>query len=98
MEVTIYYAKINLRTHILEVYKGEKDLDRILEQVANSIREGISYKQVDNYQNNDSNDIIYTFNNIIRLDESLNKGILGNITKESYIFANKEMNLESVKK
>ena len=87
MEVTIYYAKINLRTHILEVYKGEKDLDRILEQVANSIRDGISYKQVDNYQNNDSNDIIYTFNNIIRLDESLNKGILGNITKESYIFA-----------
>lgn len=87
MNITVYYAKINLRSHILEVYNENSDLDLILKKLIDSIKNGITYSYSNTYKGKESNCINYKFASIKKLNEDYNYAIVGKIIKEDYIYA-----------
>ncbi|MBP2240330.1 hypothetical protein J2Z40_000885 [Cytobacillus eiseniae] len=90
MSITLYFAKVNINSHILEIYKDKKKRNEILKLVFLNLKEGIKYKKSNlNYTENGETytyDADYKLNNITKFDDDT---IVGSVIKTSYLFANK---------
>jgi len=90
LSITLYFSKININSHILEVYEDKKKRDEILKLVFLNLKEGISYKKenlkyIENGETYTYN-ADYKLNKIIKMNDNT---IVGNVIKTSYLFANK---------
>lgn len=92
MSVTLYFSKININSHIYNVYEDKKELKRILDLVYLKIKDGVEYKrEAQKYQENGETylyDANYKFSNIHKLDGELKGTIVGTIIKNSKLFIN----------
>ena len=93
---TIYNSKVNLNSHILEVYKENIQLPQILEKIFTFIFEEVSYSRKEEYKIDSENSITYQanfkFSNLTT--EELSNGkkvILGNIIKSAPIFTKEHL-------
>lgn len=89
MSITLYFAKVNINSHIIEVYKNKRKFEEILKTIYLKIEDGINY-----YKNNlnitengetYSYEANYKFNNITKFDDNT---IYGSIIKKSSLFVN----------
>lgn len=92
----IYFSKMNLNSHIFEVYEHEnpkKKLNYILQKVYNLIRDGLSYEETvigqDNEGNNHEQKITYKLAQVNSMIDQSNLSIYGKLVKNSVLFVKK---------
>lgn len=100
MGATVYFSKINLNSHIIDVYNQEENADQALKKICDEIivnfNDGTTYVREDEtYKDDDGKihiyDAIYKLGTIVKHGDEYNNAISGAIYKESRIFY-KEMN------
>ncbi|WP_419750626.1 hypothetical protein [Terrisporobacter petrolearius] len=85
MSITMYYGKINLNSdHIFKVYENPNLLNKILLELKDCIKKGVSCKYIHIYKGQEVKTNTYEFSDIDKLDDA----IYGEIIKKSPIFAN----------
>jgi len=98
MSTTLYFSKININSHIFEIYKKPSKLKQILNLLLINIEDDIEYKKEDLITLDDgqtiSQDATYRFSSINKLDGEFDKTIVGSIIKSSKLFA-KEIDKET---
>ncbi|ABK84490.1 MULTISPECIES: hypothetical protein [Bacillus cereus group] len=89
MSITLYFSKVNINSHIFDVYEDKKKLKEILKKLYLNIKEDVSYvKQNLNYAENGETyiyDAEFKFNLINKLDDDT---IVGTVIKTSTLFVN----------
>ncbi|MCF8010942.1 MAG: hypothetical protein K9L17_10320 [Clostridiales bacterium] len=92
MSITLYFSKVNINSHIFDIYKDPKKLNKILDLLLIKIKDNIKHRRENLRLKEDGEnyyyDAIYRFNNINKLDVSFNYSIVGSIIKDSVLFAN----------
>lgn len=94
MGATVYFSKINLNSHILEVYKcddGNKMLRSICDQIIVRFNDGIKYiREEETYTDEDGDvhtyDATYTLTSVIKHESDYDYSISGSIHKKSFLF------------
>jgi hypothetical protein len=92
MSVTLYYSKVNINSHIFNVYDDKTELNRILMELYLNIQEGSEYFR-EEARINDSGEMFiynakYKFNTIEKFDGVLADTIVGTIMKDYPVFVN----------
>ncbi|HDR7824868.1 hypothetical protein COE58_10490 [Bacillus cereus] len=89
MAITLYFSKVNINSHIFDVYEDKKRLKEILKKLYLNIKEDVSYlKQNLNYTENGETytyDAEFKFNFINKLNDDT---IVGTVIKTSTLFVN----------
>ncbi|KAA0776212.1 hypothetical protein DT250_04390 [Bacillus sp. AR2-1] len=89
MSITLYFSKVNINSHIFDVYEDKDRLKEILKKLYLNIEEDVSYiKQNLNYVehgNTYTYDAEYKFNLIDKLNDNT---IAGTVMKTSTLFVN----------
>lgn len=90
MSITLYFAKVNINSHIFKVYEDKEKFYEILKLVFLNIREDVSYKKNNlNFTENGETytyDAEYKFNRIEKFNDNT---IAGSVIKTSHLFVNK---------
>jgi hypothetical protein len=90
MSITLYFAKVNINSHIFKVYEDKSKLNEILKLVFLNLKEGVSYTKSNlNYTENGETftyDADFKLSQIQKFDDNT---IVGSVIKTSYLFANK---------
>lgn len=104
MGATVYFSKINLNSHIIDVCNQEENADQALRTICDEIivnfNDGTTYIREDEaYKDDDGTvhtyDAVYKLGTIVKHGHEYNNAISGAIYKESRIFY-KEMNTEGI--
>lgn len=89
MSITLYFSKINLNSHIFDVYEDRKKLDSILKELFLNIKENITYTQKETRYDQNNEEFTYEayfkFNLITKMNDNT---IVGNVIKTSNLFVN----------
>lgn len=90
MSAIAYYAKLNLESHILQVYDERKILKNILDELVINLVDDLSFTKeleyIDDDGNNHKNEIKYKLGSIQKLDEKYDYSIVGYIYKKSIVY------------
>ncbi|KUO71440.1 MAG: hypothetical protein APF81_09055 [Desulfosporosinus sp. BRH_c37] len=92
MSITLYFSKLNVNSHIFNVYEAPEKLKQIQELILINIREDIEFEQEELRTHEDGESFVYKanyrFNSIEKMDASFNYAITGNLVKKSNLFVN----------
>lgn len=90
MSITLYFLKVNINSHIFNVYENKDEFDRIIKLLYNSIKDDIEYKREEKRMDEDGDvhpyEASYKFNSIEKYEGELNYTITGNIVKKTQIY------------
>ncbi len=90
MKATVYYSKINLSSHIHEVYEQPSLLKKYLDLITINLNNGISFIREDvRYQEHNeivTYDATYWVDDIQKLDNKYNNSIAGRLYKKAKVF------------
>jgi len=92
VSVTLYFAKVNINSHIHQVYKDKSEFDRIIKKIYVSVVDDIYYvkenigtdEEGNRYEKEDS----YKFHSIEKFDKEMEFTITGRVVKKMKIFIN----------
>lgn len=94
MSVTLYFSKVNINSHIFNVYDDKSELNRILMELYFYIQEGNEYIREESRINDNGEMYIYNakykFNTIEKFDGDLADTIVGTIMKDYPVFVNEK--------
>lgn len=90
----LYFAKINLVSHISEVYKDNNVMNQILAKVILNFKNDLQYERIDT-KIKDNKEIetyraTYRLDNIEKLDGKYGFSIIGKMYKDSYIYIQRQ--------
>ena len=93
MSVTLYFLKVNVSSHILEIYKDKEVKNEIEKKILINIKDNISFtteftRRGDNGEDY-TEELKYKFHAIEKFDSELDFTIVGKIVKDSTIFVSK---------
>ena len=92
MSTTVYYSKINLSSHIFEVYDDPHKLIKINDKLISKIRNKMEYKREDKtlFEGKEVTkyEAKYWIDDIQKLDGKYDYAIAGRLYKKSKIFYN----------
>lgn len=92
MSKTLYFSKVNLNSHIFNVYDKKNDLNEILKKLYLNIENNITYYKetigIDSEGNAYNDSKSYKFLSIEKYDKELMNTITGRISKKMIIFIN----------
>ncbi|WPC42381.1 DUF4747 domain-containing protein [Clostridium sp. JS66] len=93
MSVTLYFSKININSHIFDIYDNPSRLKEILNLLMVNINNDIKYEK-NEIRYDESGDVheynaSYKFSSIEKLGDELDNVIVGNVIKTSNLFINK---------
>jgi len=90
MSITLYFSKINVNSHIYDVYDEKEDLNSILKKVYLNIKEDTTYTQTETRTNEIGEEFTYEAYFKFNLIEKSNTDytIAGNVIKTSNLFVN----------
>lgn len=95
-DLVLWFLKVNINSHIFEVYENPKKIKEINNMIRKYIKNGIEYKKVeiqkfeiDGVEKETEVEITYKFATIELLDETRNKSIYGSIIKSHKLYGGK---------
>ncbi|MBF4693622.1 hypothetical protein [Fusibacter ferrireducens] len=90
MSVTIYYSKLNLSSHILDVYENPEELEKYLGLISKHLKQGMKYIESNDYIGTDgeihNSQTVFTLDEFEYLGKKYNGAYFGRIFKEAPIF------------
>lgn len=93
MSTTLYFSKVNINSHIYNVYNSKEELNRIIKLLINNICDDIQYTKENLIYKEEGTPLVYDatykFSSITKLDASYRNSIVGSIIKTSKIFTKK---------
>lgn len=91
MSVTLYFSKVNINSHIYDVYENPDKLKQILNLLLINICDDIGYEKQEIGHDEDGESYVYTayykFSSVEKLGDKYNNTIVGNVIKKSYLYA-----------
>ncbi|KOS61304.1 hypothetical protein FJQ98_01805 [Lysinibacillus agricola] len=100
MSVTLYFSKININSHIIEVYEEKSAREAILKKLYLNIKEDTTYTQKELRKDENGEEFIYEAYFKFNLIEKSNTDytLIGNVIKTSNLFVNYKCQLNYVQK
>ncbi|WP_432664185.1 hypothetical protein R9X47_27095 [Wukongibacter baidiensis] len=92
MSATLYFSKVNVVSHIYDIYDKPKELRKILKKLLININNDVKYEKqdvrVDEKGEVHEYNAVFKFRSIDKLDDKYNNAIVGNVVKKSLLFIN----------
>lgn len=88
MGIILYFAKVNINSHIQEVYKEQKSKNEVLDNIFNKIRDNaecINKKTIKKGKKLFFHNVKFYFSSIEKIDNDGEKAIYGKLVKESTV-------------
>jgi len=92
MSKTLYFAKVNLNSHIYNAYDNPSEFEKIFNLIYKKFIEDVKYVRNDTYQEEYTYTAEYILNHVNKLGK---RQVVGSIIKKADIFVNTEINKET---